>query len=134
MTIEEILKTYKSIAVYGMSANHAKAAHRVPAFMKTVGYNIIPINPVNDEILGMKVYKKLSEVEENIEILNVFRPSEVADDIVLEAIERHKKNGDIKVIWFQEGIFSQNGKKLADENGILYIENKCMYKEYISLP
>ncbi len=132
MNYKDLFENNHNIAVVGMSANPSKAAHSVPMFISEQGYKIIPVNPSIDEINGFKSYRNLSEIPDNIDIVNVFRPSKDAEIVVEEAIERHKNKVDIKIIWLQEGIFTENGKKLADENGILYIENICMYKAYIS--
>lgn len=133
MEIKDIFEKYKTIAVYGMSASPYKAAHNVPAFFHNMGYRIIPINPHADEILGLKVYRNLIDIPEKIDIVNVFRPSEDAELVINEAIERFKKEGDIKVIWLQEGIFSIHGKEAALNNGIDFVEDRCMYKDYLNL-
>lgn len=133
MTIKEIFDTYQAIAVYGMSTNPSKAAHTVPEYLHKQGYNVIPINPGADKILGLKAYKKLEDVPEPIDILNVFRPSEQALGVVQEAVERKKAKGDIYLIWLQEGIINEKAKELAEENGIAFIQDKCMYKEYMNL-
>jgi hypothetical protein len=132
MTFREIFESNETIAVYGMSKNPVKAAHSVPMFMYNQGYNVIPINQTVEKILNLKAYPSLDEVPEDIEILNVFRPSEQAYDVVKEAVERHNKRGDIKLIWLQLGIVSEEGKKLALENGIEFIQNRCMYVEFIN--
>ncbi len=133
MTFKEIFDNYKTIAVYGMSTNEAKPSHHVPAFLLSQGYNIIPVNPVADEIAGQKVYKNLYDIPDEIEVLNVFRPSAQALEVVQEAVERKKAKGDIKLIWLQEGIINDDAKKIAKENGIEFIQDKCMYKEYQNL-
>ena len=66
MTIKEIFQKYKNITVYGMSTNSSKPANHVPVFFIEKGYNIIPVNPVADEIAGQKVYKKLIDIPTNI--------------------------------------------------------------------
>lgn len=132
MSIKEILNTYKTVAVYGISSNFEKAAYTVPKFLDSKGYNIIPINPTADIILGKKVYKKLIDVEEEIEILDVFRPSEQTLQVVKEAIERKQKRGDIKVIWLQEGIYNEEAKNLALENGFEFVQDKCIKIEYLN--
>ena len=133
MTFKEIFDNYKIIAVYGMSTNGAKPSHHVPAFLLSQGYNIIPVNPVANEIAGQKVYKNLFDIPDEIEILNVFRPSALALEVVQEAVERKKAKGDIKLIWLQEGIINDEAKKLAEDNGIEFIQDRCMYKEYQNL-
>ncbi len=133
MTLNEIFENYKTIAVYGMSKNKEKAAGYVPLYLKQHGYNIIPINPTTSEIDGMKSYSTLSEVPDKIQILNVFRPSELALQVVEEAIERKKNKGDIEVIWLQEGIINDKAKELAEKNGINFVQDKCMLKEFINI-
>jgi hypothetical protein len=128
--IREIFKKYKSIAVYGMSKNREKPAHTVPAYLLLQGYEIIPINPSAEEILNRKCYPDLKAVEETIDILNVFRPSDAAPGVVREAVERKKERGDISVVWLQEGIISDEARRLAEEAGITFVQDRCMYKEY----
>lgn len=132
MTIKEIFRNYKNIAVYGMSKNREKAASYVPLYLKEQGYNIIPINPTTNEIEGMKCYSNIAEIPDKIDILNVFRPSEQALAVVEEAIERKKTKGDIEIIWLQEGIINDKAKELAENNGIHFIQDKCMLKEFHS--
>ncbi len=130
-TMINIFEQNKTIAVIGMSKHVYKAAFSVPMFMLNQGYTIIPVNPTTNSIQQIKCYKTLDDVSENIDILNVFRPSEEVFAIVQNAVERKKTKGDIKVIWLQEGIYDNNAKKLAEENGIIFIQNKCMYKEFV---
>jgi len=133
MTIREIFDKYKTIAVYGMSTNEVKPSNYVPVFLMNQGYNIIPLNPVASEIAGQKVQKNILDIPDNIDILNVFRPSEQVLEVVEEAVERKKQKGDIKLIWLQEGIINDDAKKLAESHGIEFIQDKCMLKEYKGL-
>lgn len=130
MEMKEIFSNYKNIAVYGMSTNLEKAAHGVPGYMLKKGYNVIPINPTAETIMKQKVYKNIMDIPDNIDILNIFRPQEEALEIVKEAVERKNAKGDIKLIWLQLGLQNAEAKKLAEENGIEYIENKCIYVEH----
>ncbi|OGU57813.1 MAG: hypothetical protein A2X64_00995 [Ignavibacteria bacterium GWF2_33_9] len=132
MTIPEIINSYRKVAVYGMSTNPSKHAFIVPEVLLKNGFEIYPINPMADEILGQKSYKSLIDVEQEIEILDVFRPSEQVPDIVREAIERKKAKGDIKVIWLQEGIISEEAERLAKENGFEFVQNKCIKIEFLN--
>ncbi|MFA7326176.1 MAG: CoA-binding protein [Candidatus Kapaibacterium sp.] len=130
MRMREIFDKMKNIAVYGMSANIAKAAHSVPGYMLKRGYKVIPINPNADTILKQQVYRNIMDIPDKIDILNIFRPQEEALSIVQEAVERRKAKGDIKLIWLQLGLKNEEAKQLAKENGIDYIEDKCMYIEH----
>jgi predicted CoA-binding protein len=128
--LKEIFTKYKNIAVYGMSKNQTKPSHSVPAYLHSKGYTIIPVNPTADEILGLKSYSGLMDVEETIDVVEVFRPSEQIPDVVKEAIERKKGRGDIAVIWLQDGIYHDEAKKLAEQAGIIVIQDRCMYRDH----
>jgi uncharacterized protein len=130
MTFKEIFDKYKTIAVYGMSKNPAKASNYVPALFVQNNYNIIPVNPTADEIDGLKCYHNLMDIPGEIDILNVFRPSEQAFAVVEEAVERKMQKGDIKLIWLQEGIINDDARELAESQGIEFIQDHCMMKEF----
>jgi len=123
--IEKILRNYKNIAVVGISRDPKKAAHFVPKFLKMQGYNIIPVNPFADEILGLKVYKSLEEVKEVIEIVEVFRPSDQVLPVALEALKKKPK-----VFWMQEGIYNEEAANILKKEGIIVVWNRCMMKEH----
>lgn len=126
-TDEQIKKFYelKNIAVVGMSKNPEKAAHYVPKYLTERGYNIIPVNPTADEILGKKCYHELSEVPERIDIVDVFRPSEQVLPVINDAI-----NLKPKVIWLQEGIHNLEAESIAQKAGIEVVFNRCMLAEH----
>ena len=115
----------KRVAVIGMSKNEHKAAHYVPKYLSENGYNIIPVNPTSDEILGKKCFSTISEVTDDIDIIDVFRPSDQVLPIVEEAIKKKPK-----VIWLQEGIHNVDAEKLARDNGIKIVFNRCMLAEH----
>lgn len=131
MEFKEIFSKYKNIAVYGMSTNPEKPANEVPAYIQSHGYNIIPINPGAEEINGAKAFKKIADIPQRIDILNVFRPSEEAVKIVEQAIERKKERGDIDVIWLQLGIYNQAAKNLAESYEIEFIQDRCIKIEHM---
>ena len=126
-TDEQIIKFYelKNIAVVGMSKNPEKAAHYVPKYLAEKGYNIIPVNPTADEILGKKCYSELSDIPYHIDIVDVFRPSEQVMPVINEAIKLKPK-----VIWLQEGIHNVEAESLAQKAGIEVIFNRCMLAEH----
>ena len=122
MEPREALKTYRTIAVIGCSANPEKDAHTVPLYMKSHGYKIIPINPTAPEIMRERAYKSLSEIKEKIDIVNVFRPSEEVAGIVDQVLQRK----DVKVIWTQLGIRDDSAAEKARKNGIEMIQDVCI--------
>ncbi|MEM0376061.1 MAG: CoA-binding protein [Nitrososphaerota archaeon] len=124
---EEIRRilSMKRIAVVGMSRDPAKPAHYVPKYLLEHGYEIVPVNPTAEEILGLKVYKSLKEVPGPVDIVDVFRPSEAVPEVVKEAVELRPK-----VIWLQEGIYHPDAVGLARSRGITIVWNRCMMKEH----
>jgi hypothetical protein len=118
--------TLRNIAVVGMSKNQDKAAHYVPKYLIDHGYNIIPVNPTSAEILGRKSYASVSDINDEIDIIDIFRPSEDVQGIVEDAL---KKEG-IKVIWMQKGIRSEKAEKIAKERNLSVIYNRCMMAEH----
>ncbi|PIW36266.1 MAG: CoA-binding protein, partial [Nitrosopumilales archaeon CG15_BIG_FIL_POST_REV_8_21_14_020_33_23] len=107
--IRDIL-TLKRVAVIGMSKNEHKAAHYVPKYLSENGFSIIPVNPTTDEILGKRCYSTISDINDDVDIIDVFRPSELPPQQEVQAI---KKNPT--VIWLQEGIHNLEAEKMAQE-------------------
>jgi predicted CoA-binding protein len=122
--IRDIL-SLKHVAVIGMSRDKHKAAHYVPKYLSENGFDIIPVNPTTDEILGKKCYNTISDVKTDIEIVDVFRPSELVLPFVEEAIKKNPK-----VIWLQEGIHNQLAEEMARKKGIKVVFNRCMLAEH----
>ncbi|MEJ2261160.1 MAG: CoA-binding protein [Nitrosopumilaceae archaeon] len=122
--IKEIF-SLKKIAVVGMSQHPEKDAHRVPKYLSTKGYDVIPVNPNSEEILGKRCYGVVSEVPGEVDVVNVFRPSEDVLPVVQEAIKKKPK-----VIWLQEGIHNEEAEELAKNAGIKVVFNRCMFAEH----
>lgn len=128
-TDSQLKKIYelKNIAVVGMSKNEEKAGHFVPKYLIQNGYNVIPVNPTVSEVLGRKSYSTITDIPERVDIVDIFRKSEDVPPIVDDAI--HKKD-QIKVIWMQEGIYSEEAEKKAKENALEVVFNRCMMAEH----
>lgn len=124
---EQIKKIYtlKNIAVVGMSKNPEKAAHYVAKYLAEQGYNIIPVNPTTDEILGKKCYPSLLDIPVQVDIVDVFRPSDQVKPVVEEAIKIKPR-----VVWLQEGIHDPEAESLAKNAGIDVVFNRCMLAEH----
>jgi predicted CoA-binding protein len=114
----------KNIAVVGMSKNEGKPAHFVPKYLIERGYNVIPVNPTITEVLGRKSYPSIADMPEDV--VDIFRRSEDVPVVVMDAM---KKKG-IKVIWMQEGIYSEEAERKAKENGMDVVYNRCMMAEH----
>ena len=125
--IKEILFKYKSIAMIGVSKDTKKTSTIVMKYMQNYGYKVYPVNPSakGEKILGEEVYAKITDINKNVDIVDVFRPSKEVYGIAEDAV----KIG-AKVLWLQLGIRDENAKKLVEENKMEYIENKCTKMEY----
>lgn len=126
-TDEQIRKilSLKNVAVVGMSKNEDKAANYVPRYLISQGYNVIPVNPTADKILERKSFASLADIDQQVDIVDVFRPSEQVLPVVQEAIKLKPK-----VIWLQEGIHNEEAEELARKAGIQVVFNRCMLAEH----
>ena len=125
--IKNILSKYKSIAMVGVSKDLKKTSTIVMKYMQNYGFKVYPVNPTakGEKILGEEVYAKITDINKDVDIVDVFRPSEEAYGIAQDAV----KIG-AKVLWLQLGIRDEEAKKLVEENKMEYIENKCTKMEY----
>jgi len=122
--IRDIL-SLKKVVVIGMSKHSSKAAHYVPKYLSDNGYDITPVNPTTNEILDKKCYNSVSEITEEIDIVDIFRPSDQVLPVIQEAIKKKPK-----VIWLQEGIHNSEAEELARKEGIKVVYNRCMLAEH----
>ena len=137
--IKSILRKSKVIAMIGVSSEKKgedkknlkrKPANVVMKYMQNFGYKVIPINPfaVGEIINGEPIVESLDNVKEEIDIVDVFRPSSEAEAIAKEAIQK-----GTKVLWLQYGIHSDEAKVIADKENIEFISNRCIKQEYQKL-
>src|SRR5918993_5768979 len=121
----DILRKYKTIAVVGLSNNPMRPSHGVSEYMQHQGYRIIPVNPGHAQILGEKAYRTLEDIPEPVEIVNIFRRSEMIPPIVDSAIAI-----GAKVVWMQEGIQHEEAAEKARAAGLEVVMNTCILKEH----
>ncbi len=117
------------IVVIGASTTPGKAAHDIPEYLQRQGYEIVPVNPFADEVLGEESFDSLAEVPGPIDVVDVFRPSEEVSGIVDAAIDR----GDVSVVWLQLGIHDEAAVNRAEDAGIDVVQDRCMKVEHQSL-
>lgn len=123
-TPQQILADAAVIAVVGASRDPGKPAHSVPALMQRHGWRIIPVNPYLDELLGEKAYPSLAEIPHPVDLVNVFRPSRDAAEVVRQTVAI-----GAPAVWLQLGITSPDGRRIAEEAGIDYVEDRCLAVE-----
>ena len=120
----QILRDAEVIAVVGASREAWKPSHSVPLEMLRHGWRIIPVNPYADEVFGVKTVPTLADIGEPVDLVDIFRPARDAVEIVRQAIA-------IKApaVWLQSGIVSAQARRLAEEAGIDYVEDRCLAVE-----
>jgi predicted CoA-binding protein len=121
---DDLLRIYadtKVIAVVGASDDRSKPAGNIPAYLQSQGYRIIPVNPTRDTVLGERSYASLADVDEPVDVVDVFRPAPEGADIARQAAQI-----GAKVIWFQPGTQSGDASRVAHDAGLTVISRICM--------
>lgn len=124
--IKDIFSQTKTIAIIGLSPDETKDSNKVARYLQGVGYKIIPVYPKEDLILGEKVFRSLSEIEEQVDLVNVFRKPDFVMNVVEEAI----KKGGVKTIWMQKGIVNNEAAEIAKQHGMKVVQNYCTMVEH----
>jgi predicted CoA-binding protein len=117
---EEILREARTIAVVGASPDPARPSHGVTAYLLQAGYTVIPVNPLADEVLGLRCLPSLEELEEPVDLVDVFRRPEHCGEVAREAAAT-----GAGALWLQLGIVSAEARAVAEEAGMDYVENAC---------
>jgi uncharacterized protein len=127
--IRGILITVKTIALVGASINEIRPSYFVFKYLLERGFHMIPVNPghAGKELLGQRIYARLTDIPEPIDMIDIFRPAEFALGIVQEALELKARP---QVIWMQLGIHNDEAAALAEANGIKVVMNRCPKIEY----
>ncbi|HLG98960.1 MAG TPA: CoA-binding protein [Bryobacteraceae bacterium] len=125
MTIPELLRSSRVIAVVGLSSKKFRASYGVAEYMQREGYRIIPVNPNEAEVLGEKSYARLEDIPEPIDIVDIFRRSEFVGPVVDSAIRV-----GAKAIWMQEDVEDDEAAKKARDAGLFVVMDRCILKEH----
>jgi predicted CoA-binding protein len=132
-----ILRRYRTVAVVGLSRNPSKDSYKVAEYLLKAGYDIVPINPVAEEILGEKSYGSLlklpDKLKRSVEIVALFRPSEAVLPFVEDAIKLREEYGAPHVVWMQLGIVNEEAAERARVAGMRVVMNRCMKVEHARL-
>ncbi|MDQ6788163.1 MAG: CoA-binding protein [Acidobacteriota bacterium] len=125
-TIKRILNECRTIAVVGLSSNPMRPSNGVASFMQKKGYKVIPVNPNESMVLGEKAFMNLSAIEEKIDLVDIFRRSDEAGEVVDEAIRI-----GAKAVWLQEGVVDKAAAKRAEDAGLLVVMDRCWLKDFM---
>ena len=123
--LKSILDEVKTIAIVGASPNSNRDSYKVMKFLIDYGFDVFPVNPIeaNNKILGKKCFSSLSEIEQKIDMVDVFRAKKFVLDITKQAIAINAS-----VLWTQEGILDEESAKLANNAGLKVVMDKCPKK------
>jgi len=123
--ISEILHTTRTIAVVGLSGKRYRPSYGVAEYLKRAGYRIIPVNPMETEVLGERAYPDLDSVPEPVDMVDIFRRSEFVPEIVEAAIRK-----GAKVVWMQEGVVHEAAAARAEAAGLAVVMDRCILKDH----
>jgi uncharacterized protein len=126
--LRSIYAEARTIAVVGASADPEKAANRIPRYLQSQGYRILPVNPRGGELFGERVYTALTEIDVPVDVVDVFRPAEEAPEIARQAARI-----GAKVLWLQLGIESEEARRIAEACGMQVVMNRCMGATHFEL-
>jgi predicted CoA-binding protein len=122
--ITELLASAKTIAVVGLSSKTYRASYGVSQYLQECGYRIIPVNPNESMVLGEKCYARLEDVPEKIDIVDIFRRSELVPEIVDAAIRV-----GARAVWMQEGVEDEASAERARKAGLFVMMDRCIAQE-----
>jgi predicted CoA-binding protein len=125
MTIPELLKTSRTIAVVGLSSRRFRPSYGVAEYMQRNGYRIIPVNPFVRDVLGEKCYPDLDSIPARVDIVDIFRRAEFVPEIVEAAIRI-----GARAVWMQEGVVHQEAAERARAAGLEVVMDRCILKDH----
>ena len=123
--IADLLHSAHTIAVVGLSSKRFRPSYGVSEYLQRNGYKIIPVNPLESEVLGERAYPDLESVPGQIDIVDIFRRSEYVPEIVEAAIRK-----GAKAIWMQEGVCHEAAARRAAQAGLIVIMDRCILKDH----
>jgi predicted CoA-binding protein len=124
--VDRMLKA-KRIVIVGMSDDPSRPSHGIGGYLVAHGYEVIPVNPNHDQVLGQKCYARLSDVPGEIDLVNVFRRPQFCADVTREAIEAGAKG-----VWLQAGIRNEEARTMAEEAGVDFVQDRCIMVEHMA--
>ena len=120
-----IVMEAKTIAVVGLSDDPEKDSNEVGSYLKEQGYRIIPVNPNDEEVLGERAYGSVEQIPEQVDVVDVFLPPDKTPEVAEDAVR-----AGAATLWLQEGITNPEARRIAEEGGLEYVEDRCMLKTH----
>jgi len=125
MTIQRVLHHAKTVAIVGLSKNELRASYFVAYYLARHGYNVIPVNPRELQILGQKSFASLRDVPVPIDVVNVFRAPDALPDIAADAVRIHAGT-----MWCQYNVINEDGARIAEAGGVSVVMDRCIKVEH----
>jgi predicted CoA-binding protein len=125
LTVQRVLYNARTIAIVGLSANQLRASYFVGYYLQRHGYQVVPVNPREAEILGAKSYKSLLDVPVHIDIVNVFRAPDALPAIAEDAVKIRAGN-----LWCQFGVINEDAARVAEAGGVSVVMDRCLKVEH----
>ena len=129
---KQTLETAQTIAVVGCSDRPSRTSYAIARYLQAAGYRMIPVNPNGEEILGERCYPDVQSIPSDVrlDIVNIFRDSAHTAAMVADVQARAEATGEQPTVWTQLGVSSQEAKRVAEEAGLPYVENRCIMVEH----
>lgn len=133
--LNELFESIETVAVIGCSSNPYRTSHHISKYLLNNGFDIIPVNPNESEVLGIKSYPSIDDIPDDVkvDVMNIFRNKKYTDETVIEIIEWADRRGQKPIIWTQLDVSTDSAKSKAEEAGLTYIENRCIMVDHRSV-
>ncbi len=127
-----LLHAAKTIAIVGCSDRPGRTSHRIARYLRDAGFDVYPVNPFHEEVLGLTCYPSVDAVPDDvvIDVIDIFRRPKFTADVVRDVLKRASRLGRKPVVWTQIGVSSSEAKQLAIDNGLVYVANRCTMVEH----
>ena len=127
-----LLHAAKTIAVVGCSNRPGRTSHRIARYLRDAGFDVRPVNPFHSEVLGLTCYPSVDAIPDEVvvDVVDIFRRPKFTADVVRDALKRVSRLNRQPVIWTQIGVSSPEAKRLAVDNGLVYVANRCTMVEH----
>ena len=122
---ETIVMQASTVAVVGLSDDPEKDSNEVGSYLKEQGYRVIPVNPNSEEVLGERAYGSVEQIPEQVDVVDVFLPPDKTPEVAEDAVR-----AGARTLWLQEGITNPEARRIAEEGGLEYVEDRCMRKTH----
>ncbi len=133
--LEELFDKVETIAVIGCSSNPYRTSNHITKYLIDQGFNVIPINPNETEVFGLKCYPSIDEIPEGVkvDVMNIFRNKKFTDETVIEIIEWADRREQKPIIWTQLDVSTDSAKKRVESEELIYIKNRCIMVDHRSV-